>query len=66
LEWYLFLESRGETLIESGAIVHSIAENCEALMPPDRRAETLAWMFAALSTVEPPAQALFGDRSAEP
>ena len=33
------LESGGETLIESGAIVHSIAESCEALMPPSRRAE---------------------------
>jgi glutathione S-transferase len=49
------LESGGGTLIESGAIVHSIAENCEALMPAGRRTETLAWMFAALSTVEPPA-----------
>jgi glutathione S-transferase len=48
------LESGGETVIESGAIVHSIAENCEALMPPSRRAETLAWMFVALNTVEPP------------
>jgi glutathione S-transferase len=51
-------ESGSETLIESGAIVYSIAENCEALMPSSRRAETLAWMFAALSTVEPPAQTL--------
>lgn len=48
------LESGEETLIESGAIVHAIAEQCEALMPSDRRAETLTWMFAALNTVEPP------------
>jgi len=48
------LESGDGTLIESGAIVHAIAEQCEALMPPDRRAETLTWMFAALNTVEPP------------
>jgi glutathione S-transferase len=52
------LESGGETIIESGAIVHSIAENCAALMPPSRRAETLAWMFVALNTVEPPVNAL--------
>jgi glutathione S-transferase len=47
-------------LIESGAIVHRIAEDCEALMPADRRrrAETLAWMFVALNTVEPPIQNL--------
>jgi glutathione S-transferase len=52
------LESGDGTLIESGAIVHSIAENCEALMPRGQHAETLAWMFAALSTVEPPVQTL--------
>lgn len=48
------LESSDGTLIESGAIVHAIAEHCEALMPAGQRAETLAWMFAALDTVEPP------------
>jgi glutathione S-transferase len=52
------LDTGGETVIESGAIVHCIAENCEALMPADRRAETLAWMFVALNTVEPPVQTL--------
>jgi glutathione S-transferase len=51
-------ESGSQTLIESGAIVYSIAEDCEALMPADRRAETLAWMFVALNTVEPPVQNL--------
>lgn len=52
------LESGGETVIESGAIVYSIAERCEALMPANRRTETLAWMFAALNTIEPPVNAL--------
>jgi glutathione S-transferase len=51
-------ESGDQTVIESGAIVHSIAENCEALMPPGRRVETLAWMFVALNTIEPPVNAL--------
>ena len=48
------LESADGTLIESGAIVYAIAEHCEALMPSDKRVETLTWMFAALNTVEPP------------
>jgi glutathione S-transferase len=48
------LESSDGTLIESGAIVHGIAERCEALMPPSQRTEVLSWMFAALNTVEPP------------
>ncbi len=51
-------ESGGETIIESGAIVYHIAEKCEALMPAGRRTETLAWMFAALNTIEPPVNAL--------
>ncbi|TPG47470.1 glutathione S-transferase family protein [Rhodanobacter glycinis] len=48
------LESGDGTLIESGAIVYTVAEHCEALMPPGQRIETLTWMFAALNTVEPP------------
>lgn len=52
------MESGGETMIESGAIVYSIAEDCNALMPVDRRAETLCWMFVALNTVEPPVDSL--------
>jgi glutathione S-transferase len=52
------LESGDQTFIESGAIVHSISEDCAALMPADRRTETLAWMFVALNTVEPPVQNL--------
>jgi glutathione S-transferase len=53
------LESSDGALIESGAIVHGIAEQHEALMPRDRRGEVLAWMFAALNTVEPPLWNLF-------
>ncbi|HWU68202.1 MAG TPA: glutathione S-transferase family protein [Stenotrophobium sp.] len=53
------LESSGQTLTESGAIVHAIAEQCTTLMPADRRHETLSWMFAALNTVEPPLWDLF-------
>jgi glutathione S-transferase len=47
-------------LFESGAIVLHIAERSEALMPADAngRARTRAWMFAALSSVEPPIQNL--------
>lgn len=47
------LETGDEAMIESGAIVYSIAEECDALMPADRRAEMLSWMFVALNTVEP-------------
>jgi glutathione S-transferase len=53
------IESDGETMIESGAIIHAIAEQHDVLMPPDQRHETLAWMFAALNTVEPPLWNLF-------
>jgi glutathione S-transferase len=52
------VESGGEAMIESGAIVYSIAEESDALMPADRRAETLSWMFVALNTVEPPVDSL--------
>ncbi|WP_437626867.1 glutathione S-transferase family protein [Sorangium sp. So ce1151] len=53
-------EADGRGLFESGAIVHHIAADSEALMPADRhgRASTVAWMFAALNTVEPPIQNL--------
>ncbi|GGY19034.1 glutathione S-transferase [Rhodanobacter panaciterrae] len=53
------LESSDGTLIESGAIVYAIAEQCETLMPVGLRAEALTWMFAALNTVEPPVWNLF-------
>ncbi|MCK1655843.1 glutathione S-transferase family protein [Bradyrhizobium sp. 149] len=44
------------TLFESGAIVLHIAERHAGLLPDDAnaRARAIAWMFAALSTLEPP------------
>ncbi|MBX4902396.1 glutathione S-transferase family protein [Rhizobium bangladeshense] len=44
------------TLFESGAIVLNIAERFGGLLPGDAngRARAIAWMFAALNTVEPP------------
>ncbi len=43
-------------LFESGAIVFHIAQRFAGLLPdePDARARAITWMFAALSTVEPP------------
>jgi glutathione S-transferase len=43
-------------LFESGAIVFHIAENHAGLLPddPHARARAIAWMFAAVSTIEPP------------
>lgn len=43
-------------LFESGAIVLHIAERHAGLLPSDAnaRARAIAWMFAAVSTVEPP------------
>ncbi len=43
-------------LFESGAIVLHIAERHAGLLPDDAngRARAIAWMFAALSTLEPP------------
>jgi glutathione S-transferase len=44
------------TLFESGAIVLHIAERHAGLLPRDAnaRSRAIGWMFAALSTVEPP------------
>jgi glutathione S-transferase len=44
------------TLFESGAIVLHIAERHAGLLPEEgnARARAIAWMFAALNTVEPP------------
>lgn len=44
------------TLFESGAIVLHIAERHDGLLPDDAdaRARAIAWMFAALNTIEPP------------
>jgi len=49
-------EEPGLTLFESGAIVFHIAERHAGLLPDDvnARARAIAWMFAALNTVEPP------------
>lgn len=43
-------------LFESGAIVFHIAEHHAGLLPDDAnaRARAITWMFAAISTVEPP------------
>ena len=43
-------------LFESGAIILHIAEHHAGLLPEDAnaRARAIAWMFAALNTVEPP------------
>ncbi|MGZ3456380.1 MAG: glutathione S-transferase family protein [Polyangiales bacterium] len=43
-------------LFETGAIVFHIAERHAGLLPadPTARARAITWMFAALSTVEPP------------
>jgi glutathione S-transferase len=43
-------------LFESGAIVFHVAEHHAGLLPDDAnaRARAITWMFAALSTVEPP------------
>lgn len=44
------------TLFESGSIVLHIAERHPGLLPDDAnaRARAITWMFAALSTIEPP------------
>lgn len=43
-------------LFESGAIVFHIAQRHAGLLPddPNARARAIAWMFAALNTIEPP------------
>lgn len=48
------------SLFESGAIVLHIAERSEALLPKDRaaRARATAWMFSAVSSLEPGIQEL--------
>jgi glutathione S-transferase len=49
-------EEDGLVLFESGAIVFHIAQRYAGLLPADAdaRARAVAWMFAALGTVEPP------------
>jgi glutathione S-transferase len=48
------IEEDGLVLFESGAIALHIAERSEALMPRDpvERARAVAWLFAALNSVE--------------
>jgi len=48
-------EEDGLALFESGAIILHLAQRHAGLLPddPDARARAIAWMFAALSTVEP-------------
>lgn len=49
-------EEDGIAIFETGAIVLHIAETREGLLPKEAeaRARAIAWMFAALNTVEPP------------
>lgn len=49
-------EENGLALFETGAIVFHIAERYPGLLADDAnaRARAITWMFAALSTVEPP------------
>jgi glutathione S-transferase len=51
----------GLTLFESGAILLHIGANDERLLPreADARARAIGWVFAALNSIEPFAQALF-------
>jgi glutathione S-transferase len=50
------MQADGVTMFESGAIVLTIAERSDALMPSDAAARTYVreWLFAALNTIEPP------------
>jgi glutathione S-transferase len=54
-------------LFESGAIILHIAQRHAGLLPedPDARARAITWMFAAVSTVEPPILELVSARFAE-
>jgi glutathione S-transferase len=49
-------EADGLELFESGSILLHIAERHGKLLPPDAegRSRAITWLFAALSTVEPP------------
>jgi glutathione S-transferase len=49
-------EEDGLTLFETGSIILHIAERHGGLLPDDAeaRARAITWMFAAVSTVEPP------------
>lgn len=60
-------EDDGLTLFESGSIILHIAELHPGLLPadPGARARAISWMFAAVSTVEPPILELQNARFAE-
>lgn len=60
-------EEDGLVLFETGAIVLHIAERHGGLLPADAaaRARAIAWMFAALNTVEPPIVELAAARLVE-
>lgn len=60
-------EEDGLVLFETGAIVLHIATRQPGLLPDDAgaRARAIAWMFAALNTVEPPVVELFISRVLE-
>jgi len=49
-------EEGGLTLFETGSIILHIADRYPGLLSgdPDARARAITWMFAALSTIEPP------------
>lgn len=54
-------------LFETGAIVFHLAERHAGLLPDDAnaRARAIAWMFAALNSVEPPILELFTNKVLE-
>ncbi|MDQ6438203.1 glutathione S-transferase family protein [Mesorhizobium sp. LHD-90] len=56
------IEEDGLVLFESGAIALHIAQNNETLLPPEAtgRARAIAWLFAALNSVEIAIQELAG------
>jgi glutathione S-transferase len=60
-------EEDGLVLFESGAIVLHLAQHHAGLLPDDprARARAIAWMFSALSTVEPPILELQNAKFAE-
>ncbi|HSN24984.1 MAG TPA: glutathione S-transferase, partial [Kofleriaceae bacterium] len=60
-------EDGAVALFETGAIVLHLAERHLGLLPrdPAARARAITWMFAALSTIEPPILDLFTARVLE-
>ncbi|MDP2409734.1 MAG: glutathione S-transferase family protein [Pseudolabrys sp.] len=54
------IDDDGFTMFESAAIVMRIAEQSDVLAPSDAagRSRMIAWMFAAMNTIEPPIQNL--------